>query len=58
MLLFQNPFIHNLVMLRRKILEGSGAHSEDSLVHRAFVEDYDLWSRVNLFGRCCSPRQG
>lgn len=46
-LLFRNPFIHTSVVLRRGILEKTGLYTDDPTLFRAFVEDYDLWSRVN-----------
>ena len=46
-LLFRNPFIHSSVMMRRVVLDRTGLYTEDPVVFRAFVEDYDLWSRIN-----------
>jgi len=50
-LLFRNPFIHSSVMLRRSILERAGYYPDDPQIFRAFVEDYDLWSRMNRIDR-------
>jgi hypothetical protein len=46
-LLFFCPFIHSSVMVRRSVLNQSGTYTEDPEIARAFVEDYDLWSRIN-----------
>jgi glycosyltransferase involved in cell wall biosynthesis len=46
-LLFRNPFIHSSVMMRRVVLDRTGLYTEDPVIFRAFVEDYDLWSRIN-----------
>jgi hypothetical protein len=50
-LLFFCPFVHSSVMLRRSILDRTGVYTEDPLKFRAFVEDYDLWSRINRVAR-------
>lgn len=50
-LLFSNPFIHSSIMLRRTVLERAGYYPDDPQIFRAFVEDYDLWSRMNRIGR-------
>jgi len=46
-LLFRNPFIHSSVMMRRVVLDRTGLYTEDPVIFRAFVEDYELWSRIN-----------
>jgi glycosyltransferase involved in cell wall biosynthesis len=46
-LLFRNPFIHSSVMLRRSVLNLTGPYTDDPEVCRAFVEDYELTSRIN-----------
>ncbi len=46
-LLFHNPFIHSSVVFRRSVLEVTGLYSDDPDICRAFVEDYELVSRVN-----------
>jgi glycosyltransferase involved in cell wall biosynthesis len=46
-LLFSNPFIHSSVMLRRGVATKAGGYTEDPVIFRAFVEDYDLWSRID-----------
>jgi glycosyltransferase involved in cell wall biosynthesis len=46
-LLFFCPFVHSSVMVRRSVLNKSGTYTEDPEIARAFVEDYDLWSRIN-----------
>lgn len=46
-LLFFCPFVHSSVMIRRSVLKQIGSYTEDPEIFRAFVEDYDLWSRIN-----------
>ncbi len=43
-LLFNNPFVHSSVMLRKSALEQVGGYSTDS--ERQPPEDYELWSRI------------
>jgi glycosyltransferase involved in cell wall biosynthesis len=43
-LLFDNPFVHSSVMIRRNVFERVGGYSEDKT--RQPPEDYELWSRV------------
>lgn len=43
-LVFDNPFVHSSVMLRREVLDVVGVYSTDHL--RQPPEDYELWSRV------------
>lgn len=43
-LLFNNPFVHSSVMIRRAALERVGAYSTDR--NRQPPEDYELWSRI------------
>jgi glycosyltransferase involved in cell wall biosynthesis len=43
-LLFDNPFVHSSMMIRRSILEEEGGYSID--VARQPPEDYELWSRM------------
>lgn len=43
-LLFDNPFVHSSVMLRRSIFEEVGSYSTDP--ERQPPEDYELWSRI------------
>jgi len=43
-LLFDNPFVHSSVMIRKKILQEVGGYSLDPL--RQPPEDYELWSRM------------
>lgn len=47
-LVFDNPFVHSSVMLRREIFDVVGGYSTDC--SRQPPEDYELWSRV---ARCC-----
>jgi Glycosyl transferase family 2 len=47
-LLFDNPFVHSSVMLRKCAVESVGGYSTDPL--RQPPEDYELWSRL---ARCC-----
>lgn len=43
-LLFNNPFVHSSVMLRRAVFERVGLYSTDKA--RQPPEDYELWSRI------------
>lgn len=43
-LLFDNPFVHSSVMVRRSVLEEVGGYATDR--SRRFPEDYELWSRI------------
>ena len=43
-LLFDNPFVHSSMMLRRSVFETVGLYSTDKA--RQPPEDYELWSRV------------
>lgn len=43
-LLFNNPFVHSSVMLRRAAIESVGGYCEDR--ERQPPEDYELWSRL------------
>jgi hypothetical protein len=43
-LLFDNPFVHSSVMLRRRAVESVGGYSTDPA--RQPPEDYELWSRL------------
>lgn len=43
-LLFNNPFVHSSVMLRKSVLEETGGYSIDP--ERQPPEDYELWSRI------------
>jgi hypothetical protein len=43
-LLFDNPFVHSSVMLRKSALEYIGGYSTDP--NRQPPEDYELWSRI------------
>jgi len=47
-LLFNNPFVHSSVMMRRAALEELGGYSTDPA--RQPPEDYELWSRLARFG--------
>ncbi len=44
-LLFDNPFVHSSVMLRKEVFEQVGLYSTDK--NRQPPEDYELWSRVS-----------
>ena len=44
-LLFNNPFVHSSVMLRKSVLETLGCYSTDP--SRQPPEDYELWSRLS-----------
>jgi glycosyltransferase involved in cell wall biosynthesis len=56
-LLFRNPFIHSSVMMRRDVVDRTGGYTEDPVIFRAFVEDYDLWSRINRVARSANIRE-
>lgn len=43
-LLFNNPFVHSSVMIRRSVLDKVGVYSTDP--ERQPPEDYELWSRI------------
>ncbi|CUA93376.1 glycosyltransferase family 2 protein [Pannonibacter indicus] len=43
-LLFDNPFVHSSVMIRKEVLNDLGCYTEDS--GRLPPEDYELWSRI------------
>lgn len=47
-LLFNNPFVHSSVMIRKSALEKVGGYTTD--LARQPPEDYELWSRI---ARCC-----
>jgi glycosyltransferase involved in cell wall biosynthesis len=53
-LLFFCPFVHSSVMIRRSVLNLSGGYTDDPEIFRAFVEDYDLWSRINRVSLCAN----
>jgi hypothetical protein len=42
-LLFNNPFVHSSVMLRKSAIEQVGAYASDGFQE---TEDYELWSRI------------
>ncbi len=44
-LLFNNPFVHSSMMIRKDVFERVGQYSTDPL--RQPPEDYELWSRVS-----------
>ena len=44
-LLFNNPFVHSSVMIRKTILDKVGGYSTDP--SRQPPEDYELWSRIS-----------
>ena len=44
LVLFNSPFVHSSVVIRREILESLGGYSETSLLTPP--EDYELWSRL------------
>ena len=48
-LLFNNPFVHSSVMIRKSVLDQAGGYTTDPA--RQPPEDYELWSRI---ARCCS----
>ena len=47
-LLFNNPFVHSSVLLRKSALEAVGGYSTDRT--RQPPEDYELWSRLSRHG--------
>lgn len=48
-LLFNNPFVHSSVMLRKSAVEAVGGYTTDPA--RQPPEDYELWSRMARYGR-------
>ncbi len=46
-LLFTNAFIHSSVMMRKSVVSQTGGYSNEECIRRAFVEDYELLSRLN-----------
>lgn len=48
-LLFNNPFVHSSVMMRRDAVLDIGGYTTDKA--RQPPEDYELWSRLARFGR-------
>ena len=44
-LLFDNPFVHSSMMIRKNVLDSVGGYCEDK--SRQPPEDYELWSRVS-----------
>lgn len=48
-LLWNNPFVHSSVMMRRDVFRSSGGYGTDPLA--SWPEDFDLWSRMALYGR-------
>jgi glycosyltransferase involved in cell wall biosynthesis len=48
-LLFNNPFVHSSIMMRRDVVVEIGGYSTDS--GRQPPEDYELWSRMSRQGR-------
>ena len=46
-LMFRNVFFHSSVMMRKSTLDDAGAYSNEDCIRRAFVEDYELLSRVS-----------
>jgi len=47
-LLFDNPFVHSSVMIRKKSIQEAGGYSVDPM--RQPPEDFELWSRMSLQG--------
>ena len=43
-LLFNNPFVHSSMMLRKSVFDEIGLYTDDK--SRRLPEDYDLWSRI------------
>jgi hypothetical protein len=48
-LLFNNPFVHSSVMMRREAVRAIGGYTTDKA--RQPPEDYELWSRMARHGR-------
>ncbi len=46
-ILFSSPLIHTSVMMQKSVLEQTGGYTDEESIRRAFVEDYELLSRVN-----------
>ena len=57
-LLFDNPFVHSSVMIRKAAIEKVGLYTTDKT--RQPPEDYELWSRIaensrwQTFLKCCT----
>jgi cellulose synthase/poly-beta-1,6-N-acetylglucosamine synthase-like glycosyltransferase len=54
-LLFNNPFVHSSVMMRRDAVLRIGAYSTDS--SRQPPEDYELWSRMAREGKVANLKE-
>lgn len=50
-LLFTNVFIHSSVMMRKSVVSQTGGYSNEECIRRAFVEDYELLSRLNRWAQ-------
>ncbi len=48
-LLFNNPFVHSSVMMRKSVVDGIGGYTTDPA--RQPPEDYELWSRMARVAR-------
>ncbi len=46
-ILFTNVFIHSSVMMRKSLVNQTGGYSNEESIRRAFVEDYELLSRLS-----------
>ena len=51
-LLFNNPFVHSSVMLRKTAVEAVGGYTTDPA--RQPPEDYELWSRMARYARAAN----
>jgi len=54
-LIFNNPFVHSSVMLRKTTVQAIGGYSTD--LARQPPEDYELWSRMARNGRVANLQQ-
>ncbi len=54
-LLFNNPFVHSSVLLRRSALQHVGGYTTDPA--RQPPEDYELWSRLSRIGSVANVGQ-
>src|SRR6185369_3741902 len=43
-LLFDNPFVHSSVMMRRSCLKKTGSYD---ILKSSLIQDFDLWSRIS-----------
>ncbi len=52
--LFDSPFVHSSVMIRKEIINKANNYREEQ---NYFVEDYDLWSRIVYDGKVANLKE-